>query len=397
MTTRSRPFSLKSWLPVISDTPLGARFRSDPLDPNGALPIGNGLESRNLVHCGLPKAGSTAIQDFLSLNASALRSYDYTLPYGGDRLAMPRLSSWFLEAESVGRRLIANPPGREKPVPLWQLRSRSAIEGLRWWRLAHNSRPQTLLWSSEQFSAIGSEQGISRFRMFFRLFAPETQGVLFLRSPEELFVSALLQKLTRGVGPRVCSPDPLASTVHFASLWRSHLDGRLALFRYRSPSQHHQGVVGLLSDYWFPSIPRNALQYPQVPRNRSLSVEAGILVAKFRSESHPVMPLEYRPVKVLALSRKLKEIEATRNAVSTPKLRKEVEACLIANSRSSVEQLELWMAQGSTQGQSWSGVGSEGSMPENYVPQGVNFVAWLQEVFEVDYGYMAWLRRQVEQ
>lgn len=143
-----------------------------------------------VIHAGLPKTGSTAIQDTLALNRNRLAEAGFVYPYLGDERFQEHwlLSAFwaeFIEGGYLARRTKRLPPG-------WAARTRADVEAnLR----AAQTRDATVLLSSE---ALGSEDalpGLITLRALIERFTTAIRVIAYARPPLDLFPSMVQQRL----------------------------------------------------------------------------------------------------------------------------------------------------------------------------------------------------------
>lgn len=182
-----------------------------------------------LIHIGLPKAGSSSIQEFLRLNGAALAAR-------GVRHAPldPRFGSQF-ELAATGRHLAGDGVsdtaaqlvlGLRGPQDLaaYVARYRQFLDvGLAAW-----TQPQFVASSEHIHPWLGKPAQIAALHGFLNARFSAVRYVLYLRAQAEVLLSAYSERIRRGESPGL----------------QSHLDARLPRLNYAAQVRQWEGVVG---------------------------------------------------------------------------------------------------------------------------------------------------------
>lgn len=235
------------------------------------------VSGRFLIHAGLPKTGSTAIQKFLTVNRSRLMEqgvhYPPSIAGAYQHIAFVRLG------QKGGPNIY--PPRRRIPIPVTPLEARVwatallAIDP----KCKNVRRASLILTSAEQYSSL-SNKGLGQV---FRALRPywrerEVDGLLFLRHPADLFASLVLERLKSAASIRVLPRNILGGGQVFCEVFEKTFGHMPKLQDFSSSVAASSDVV----DAFLPHVPEleNLVGFERSGlANPSVSPEAGAVIA----------------------------------------------------------------------------------------------------------------------
>lgn len=235
------------------------------------------MPNRFLIHAGLQKTGTTAIQKFLTVNRSLLLEqgvhYPPSIAGAYQHIAFVRIG------QKGGPNIF--PPRRRIPFPVTPFEARVWAKAL----LASDpkrenvKRAKLILTSAEQYSSLSKEglnQVLRALRPYWR--NREVDGLLFLRHPADLFASLVLERLKSAASVRALPRDILGGGQRFCEVFEKTFGQMPKLQDFSSKVASSGDVV----DAFLQNVPelanRDRFQRPGLA-NPSVSPEAGAVIA----------------------------------------------------------------------------------------------------------------------
>lgn len=162
---------------------------------------------KTIVHIGMQKTGSTAIQQYLHHNRDELAANGVLFPKGLGRLnqqTLPLIGKGNQSVSALHRKLKLLTP--EDAVAHVRRASRRLGQQVR------EQRPRTLILSSEQLSAeVRSPEDISRFAAWVRRYGPDPTIVVYVRRQDLWLLSRYSMQILYGGTHTFELPDPSAT------------------------------------------------------------------------------------------------------------------------------------------------------------------------------------------
>jgi hypothetical protein len=283
-----------------------------------------------VIHAGLPKTGSTALQSFLNLNRSALL---------GQGVFLPKFPTDMSHRIYMGvfdsRNAILNSPLVNYPRFV-STRSSSAVRLLGLLHLSTaiaesrlRSAPKVLL-SAEHFVHLSHPKRAALFFSSMKLFGRNISTALYLRDPLDWYVSEALQSLKRGVCPSPRLAMEIAEKVYLFSRAVFANTGKPPIFRAYSPARFENGDVRRdFLEAFLRDVNADALDWSGGAENSSISAEEGIVLSEIRDGLKGVRHDGVRPAKVLEARHALTKL-AAEFKMASPRLTPEIHELLVS-------------------------------------------------------------------
>lgn len=253
-------------------------------------------ERKLIVHAGISKTGSTALQEFFADNRARLKEQGILVPsYSG--VGNHRLYRAIYQSKAALRNSrLCHPWGRSRAVHPNLVRLR-AIRSLTGALLQTSvSRPEQVLISSENFAYAPIAEESDRFLSNLKRFAAHVQAVIYVRDPIDWFISKSLQSLKRGV----CAPPEqgiqiLSRVRKFSEAFMSHHGMFPAIHEYSRRSVPGQDVREEFMKTHFPHVSTEELFFSNSTSNPSISPEVGLILSELRLTLKTVKDRHSRP------------------------------------------------------------------------------------------------------
>lgn len=239
---------------------------------------------KTILHIGMPKTGTTALQDCLRASRDALADRGVLYPQNppGCRFNNHRMLVFgFLPFDALPRHILSHPGyTRENYLAKYA----EFLDGL--YAQAEASRPGTMILSSETLFRTLDRHRAARLREGLAPLGGDVSVVAYLRRPSEQYLSNLQQRLRQSADLRLLKPPILFR--HLQSYARAF--GRDALHaRVYSRDMLRNGDI--VDDFLATCLPAAAIDTTRLTRkagvNSSVSAEAMDLLRRYRLAFHP--------------------------------------------------------------------------------------------------------------
>lgn len=234
-----------------------------------------------ILHAGMPKAGSSALQQWLHSNRETLQDQGVVYPRSpiiskNHHVMLPCC----LENEQLPRYVQYRAAKRGKNIRRTFLRWKADLERL------IEQRPRAVILSSEAVFVLdrlrGEEAYIDLGNMLRSLFS-DIRVVLYVRKPSKFFLSSTQQGIK--ASHRVRQP----SAVEYrkpVELIESNIASVVDVYSYDDVQTTHRGLIEHFGSMYDPAIERLAREEPSEKQNRSLSAEAISIMRVYREGLH---------------------------------------------------------------------------------------------------------------
>jgi hypothetical protein len=351
---------------------------------------------RCVVHAGMPKTGSTALQHFLHHNRHTLAEANIFLPPYPDGISHRVLVALAFPRKKLRRSWLAFSQRSGRSRSLIAIQANALYSAVSFRRTIRRRQPETTVLTAEQFLGF-HRRYLETFARRLRLDAfASLEFILYVREPTEWVASKALEQLKVGaLGFPTGFFSPLNAVKRFADDVESLFDAQVRLRKYDREALDGGDVREDFVTEFLPTINPGQLDYPLLVKNLSISPEGACLLAAYREEHHPGLPPKVVPAEVRALLSSILEIEE-RFPRPKPRLLPEIDAII----RQQASKTLSWMADrhgirfDSSSPQPRSSEGPHGLATEiDTRVLGGTAVERINRIFDMDHGYAGWLRQ----
>jgi hypothetical protein len=256
-----------------------------------------GWSQRKLVvHAGVSKTGTTALQAFFQKNRPLFQSHGVFIPSYDGVMNHRLFRAMFQTSNALRGGRLCHPWGSIEQVSAFRVRTRATRSWTKAIVRTYAERPQQVLISSENFSYFTNRKELDRFLGALKLFAKRGEAIIYLRSPLDWFTSRTLQSLKRGV----CLPPRQAVLVVdqvrlFSEAFESKFGNFPCLSAYRPADYPNADIRREFVIQHFPWIPYSDFDWSEQNQNRSISPELGFIFAEMRETRFSALSRHSRP------------------------------------------------------------------------------------------------------
>lgn len=280
---------------------------------------------RLLLHIGMPKTGTSTLQEALHTNRRRLRDVGVRYPDPGSRMhGHALLVTPFFDDEGMPREFRGAPArARHRGVRLWDRIANDASRG----------DASTMILSTEYLYGLREDRIESLAALLRSLFDP-VEVVCYVREPASYYVS-LTQQVVRGSG-RIQPPARFRMrTPQCLGRYEAAFDGRVEVRAFQPTSLVAGDIVTDFLATYAPEGRRFADATPRAAVNESLSAEAMCVLQQRHLHREGPVVLTRETARLVARLRELEQrIPCTR-----ARLRPEIEAALVHRHRSELAYL----------------------------------------------------------
>jgi hypothetical protein len=279
----------------------------------GQIKLKGWITVKLILHVGMSKSGSTAIQHGLLKLQDRLLEQGYLYPAG--LLTTHNQSSLIVAAEPPNKlpryfrpRYKNKPEQLERDFSAW-------IDGIR--KQIDHSKPKIVLMSAQTLFKVSKPEQFEKLSAVLRPLADEIETVAYLRRPSDFYLSSAQQILK--ADHRIKPLAPLAYKEPLEGFRR--ISDRLHIFQYDRRSFPDGDVLRHFLENFCPDVPKDDL--PSLEANVSLSAEGLSLLLDYRRKYHSNKPRQFTKDTSVLIS----EINKAENDLSgnrRPKLREKI-------------------------------------------------------------------------
>ena len=285
---------------------------------------------RFVLHAGMPKAGSSALQATLTEAHRGLLKKGVLYPL------IEFSHHNFLVAGILPYERL---PRRFKHV-YSSKRDQLAPDFERYWsrivaQIRHH-KPHTVVLSGESFFRELSDDQVSKLNALLRPWAKDLEIVIYVRRPSEYFLSAIQQKLRAAHGVRGVGAVKYRRTIE---RYRTHVADKLHVIPFNRNKLYHTDIASDFAWRFIPDCLEEVENAAVGAVNETVSAELMSVLQSYRLVNHPDRE-DIRTTDTQALIKLLRRIENDNGQFGRPKLKPEVVAAVENKSMNELAWLE---------------------------------------------------------
>lgn len=342
-----------------------------------------------VIHAGLPKTGTSALQYALGISRKELSREGYLLPpyfWGQPNHKLIPLScrsyESFLESSA------ANPAGRQLGFNTVRMEVEAGrlYLALKTYRSAHKK----VILTAESFSALRTEEELKNVKKALSVVPYRSlKLVVYVRSPINHYVSQVLQAAkARGRTDALGKFDRIQKVVNFIRLWDQVFGGSIDLHLYGRDFDNTWDIAADFSANVLEGFPLRTDTIPVNRRNASVSPEGASLIVDLRRRRYPNVPPYVKPLEVHQFAEKVGEVERLIARDVAPRLKPRVRRKILSNARGPVETLISQFGLPDERGLLFA---DEGELDSYQIVESALSYEDIDDVFEIDQDYRSLL------